>query len=213
MMVVMAAVGLSACDDGDDGGAGGGVIILSDGGMDEDGSVGEGGENVIGPEGGRDARCSPLDFEEQAVAFCRAQAPDQPAPRTLGAPCQDDMQCESNVCNDERQCSLFCPRGDECPSNWYCDRERTRRDAFACKADSCFYTPEAFVDCLREINRELESVCSPNAEVECQTSAKDWLACLIDNGRICSQEQAGQACGIERIRVEECCPFCDVGRW
>lgn len=209
MIVCLALCGAGCQEDGGSGSDGGTVTF--DAGPD--GSA-DGGTQVIidpGPEAEPEGMpaCSADDYEEQIITFCRTQTPGAPEPRSLGAQCQGDAQCDSGECRFD-VCMIECPRGDECPIGFACQDVGT--DTPACRETVCIYGGSTFDDCLREMNDQFDAACRPGSEPGCEDDAEAWLACLNDHGRICSNVEAGDACGVERVRLERCCIFCG-GDW
>jgi len=201
MILVCIALGLVAC--GNDvrrvGDSGVGSRPRPDGGI------------VIG-DSSTTASCSASDFSDDVVAFCRNQNPAAPGPRTMGAGCTGDTQCDSAVClepyGSSAYCTIGCPLGTECPLGFSCQDTGSSLGS-ACYQDVCIYGGRDAADCVSNTNGELDTACSSS----CQSELRVWLTCLRDAGRICSGSHAAELCGIERGLLESCCPSCGVSTW
>jgi hypothetical protein len=165
------------------------------------------------PDGGGGGSCAPADYTAQAEAICATNHPE-PDPRTFGATCVDDGQCDSGLCADRftggQYCTIACPRGDECPVGYRCD-ESGRIDAVdtLCFREVCLYGGTDRADCIGNLLDDVEAACT-GSSTSCAGELDAWVGCLATAGRQCLP---GDACVVERDALERCCPTCAPDRW
>lgn len=169
-----------------------------------------GSDTTMVDTGGGGGACSSAALMTDVVEFCRTQNPDAPAPRSIGAACTTDSQCDRDWCYDGfsgQYCTVPCPLGTECPPDFSCqDLGGTRGPG--CQREICVYGGTDAADCVTNLNREVEEGCR-----SCQNELRAWLTCIRGAGRLCGPSQADAACGIERGLLESCCIGCSTSSW
>ncbi len=196
-LVLLVLFGLALGCQEDEGGT---TLIGSDSGPDVGADFG-----LVGTDSGPIALVS--DYEGLVDQFCRQQFPPAAEAGQTGANCVNGSQCDSGTCIDglliDDYCSLECPLGTECPRNFSC-RESRSGDPICFQDDQCYFGGLDLPNCVTTIEDEIQV-----ALVSCQDPLDRWFNCIVEAGRICTEDQANAACGLERGRLEACCWGCE----
>lgn len=152
--------------------------------------------------------CSKDGFQDEVTAFCVAQFPPAPAPRTLGATCEADVDCDSGICDvyaERSTCAVSCA-GEACPAGFRCDDS----DGELCLPVEVHYAGGSKSECVTALLATLDGVCAS----ECEPSkVRAWMDCLSGAAPMYDREQADDACGVELGLLQSCAPDSLVSNW
>ena len=128
----------------------------------------------------------------------------------MGASCNDDGECASNVClepfGSPAYCTIQCPAGNECPVGYSCtDTGAGSSLGNACYQSVCLYPGGDTADCVERVLDEADIACTQGCESQLET----WFGCLEGAGLLCTSSGADAACGAQRGLLSSCCSRCD----